>query len=304
MWRLVLFLLASTDDDPVLAVVEGHEIRRSAFEQAAARATAADGVALSNAEKREVLQRLVDEHLLYLDALDRGLDRDPKVMKVMVNTLLRDEIYSGVKNADFSREELEAYYNAHRAEFVVPEKVQVKRILLTNNDRSDAEARALAESLRAQLSANPEAFKDLAIQHSEDPYRRRGGDIGFVPPEGKAGLDPAVVERAFALPVGVVSPVFQTDQGYNLVMVADRRESVERSFEQMQGSVLRKVKNDRLRDVYEAYVAKRRAGARVTVDAAALGAIEVKHYRSPLLPGGDAELDEGSQFETDPDDGQ
>jgi peptidyl-prolyl cis-trans isomerase C len=78
---------------------------------------------LSAAEKKEVADRMVEDELLYEEALKRGLDKDPKVKKVMVNTLLREEVYANVRSADFTDQELQTYFEAHKDEFIVPEKV-------------------------------------------------------------------------------------------------------------------------------------------------------------------------------------
>ncbi len=272
------------DEGVVLARVGSVTVTQEEFEQAAARKTPASGDVLSLAEKQEVLDRLVSERVLYLKALDAGLDRDPKVQKVMINTLLRDEVYSTVRNSDFTEEELRAYFEAHKDEFVVPEKVQVKRILIrVREDRSDEEAKAEAERIHAELAANPGAFKDLASKHSEDPYKRRGGDLGFLSRDGKPGLDSTIVERAFALEVNELSEVFKTDEGYNIILVANKREKVERTFQQMKGSVLRKVKNEKLKSLYDSYVEALSKDVEITIDESALDAIEVKAVRRPSL---------------------
>ena len=271
-------------DGNVLAQVGAVNVTQDEFEQAAARKSPAEGETLSSEEKREVLDRLVSEKVLYLKALEKGLDKDPKVQKVMINTLLRDEVYGTVRNSDFGEEELQAYFEAHKAEFVVPEKVQVKRILIrVKDDRSDEDAKAEAERLHKELTANPAQFKDLAAKHSEDPYKRRGGDLGFISKDGKPGLDSALVDKAFSLEVNQLSEVFRTDEGYNILLVANKREAVERTFQQMKGSVLRKVKNEKLKSLYDEYVAKLSAGVEVTVDTESLDAIEVKAVRRPSL---------------------
>ncbi len=275
---------AEDGDGKVLARVGGVTVTQNEFEQAAARKSPSEGDVLSSEEKQEVLDRLVSEKVLYLKALDKGLDKDPKVQKVMINTLLRDEVYGTVRNSDFTEEELKAYFEAHKDEFVVPEKVQVKRILIrVKEDRSDEDAKAEAERLHGELFANPAQFKDLAARFSEDPYKRRGGDLGFISREGKPGLDTMLVEKAFTLEVEQLSPVFRTDEGYNILMVANKREKVERTFQQMKGSVLRKVKNERLKKLYDEYVEGLSANVDVTIDSDALEAIEVKAVRRPSL---------------------
>jgi len=198
----------------------------------------------------------------------------------MVNTLLREEVYSSVRNSDFNDEELQAYYEAHKDEFVVPEKVQIKRILIkVDDDTDDAAAKAKATELHGQLKKDNDRFKELAAKNSEDPFRRRGGDVGFVAKTGKPGLDDAVVAKAFEMNVGQLSAPFKTDEGYNVILVANKRERVERTFQQMKGSVLRKVKNERLKELYESYVAKQREGASISVNEEKLSVVEVKATR-------------------------
>ena len=288
------------DVGETLATVNGEVVGSKEFEQAAARKAPASGDALSAEEKKEVLDSLVEEKLLYAEALRKGLDRDPKVQKVMVNTLLREDVYSTVKNGDFNDEMLQAYYEEHKSEFVVPEKVQIKRILVKVTEaRADDAAKLEAERIRGEVVKSPDSFKDLAAKFSEDPYKRRGGDVGFVSKEGKPGLDAAIVDKAFLLETGAVSEVFKTTDGYNIVQVAARREQVERTFQQMKGSVLRKVKNDKMKELYDGYVTKLKTGATIQVDETKLAAVEIKNSRRPFTPGtglpGAGEGDEGGE---------
>jgi len=98
---------AGKDIGETLATVNGLKVGTEAFKAAAARKVPANGKALTVDEKKEVLKRLVDEKLLYQAALKEGLDQDPKVQKVMVNTLLREAVYAKVKNSDFTDEALQ-----------------------------------------------------------------------------------------------------------------------------------------------------------------------------------------------------
>jgi peptidyl-prolyl cis-trans isomerase C len=288
---------AAEDQGAVLAEVGDVKVYEKEFQAAAARKTPADGEALSIEERKEVLQKLVEEKALYQEAKKKGVDNDPKVQKVMINTLLRQEVYSGVRNTDFTQEELRKYFDEHRDEFVVPEKVQIKRIFVrTSDERPSDEARKLAEDLRKQVAANPAKFGEIASEHSEDPYRRRGGDLGFVGKDGKPGIDQAVVDRAFQLKVGDVSEAFEAGGGWNVVHVANKRERVERTFEQMRGSVLRKVKNEKYKEMYDKYVAEVSANYPVKVHEDTLGKVEIEQARKmgagpggpmgPMGPGG------------------
>ena len=276
---------AQEDIGEVLATVNGMDIGVKEFQRAAGGQTPKNGKSLSHEERMEVLNRLVDEKVLFLQAKEEGVDMNPKVQKVMVNTLLRDKVYSSVKNADFDQATLQAYFEEHHDEFVVPEKIQIKRIFVkTTTKRTAAEAKTIAQGLHAELVANPSSFKEVAIKHSDDPYKRRGGDLGFISREGKPGIDPVIVEKAFTMPVGKLSEVFEAGGGFNIIAVENKREAISRTFEQMRGSVLRKVKNERYKGLYDEYVESVKGTRTITINEDMVDDIKVVAVR-PTGPG-------------------
>ena len=227
-------------------------------------------------ERKEVIDRLVDEKLLYKAALRKVSTRTQGAEGSQPS---RQEVYANVRNSDFSDEELQAYYESHKDDFVVPEKVQIKRILVkVGKERSEAEAQDIAKQAHQRLKKDPSSFKDVAAKVSEDPYRRRGGDVGFVPRSGKPGLSDSVVEKAFSMKVdqlSIPSSPMKASTSFSWPMSM----SVERTFQQMKGSVLRKVKNEKLKEMYEQYVANLRTGAKISIDEAKLGSLEVQASR-------------------------
>lgn len=279
---------ASTEDigEP-LAHVNGMPIGSKEFDQMAARRSPGDQE-LDAETRKEILDKLVEEKLLYQEAVRQKIDRDPKIQKMMVNTLLKKEVYGTIKNSDISEDELRQYFEEHKEDFIVPAKVQIKDILIKVKPGQDEEtARKEAERIRAEVVANPDNFKELAIKYSEGPYARRGGDLGFVSAKGKPGVDPKIVEEAFKMEKGEVSPVIKADDGFHIIMVANKRDQIERTFEQMKSSVLRKVKSERYKELYDKYVAKLKEGAKIEIDEAKLMAHKIERRSGPLgAPGG------------------
>jgi len=275
--------LALPDGATLLAKVGDGGVTAEEFARAAAARPPANGQAHTPEERRAILDELVAEEVLFQEAARKGLHRDPKIRRVLINLLLREDVYSQVDSNDFTDEQLRAYFEAHRAEFVIPERIQLWRIFLrTGDQRSEAEAMALAHDLRARIEADPGSFADLALQYSEDPYQRRGGDVGFVTAEGRPGIDPMVISTAFQLPERVVSQPFVAGGGVNIVYVPQRRERVERGFDQMKGAVLRRLKNDRYEELTSGYVQKVRARYPVQVDEGALERIPITPGRAPV----------------------
>jgi parvulin-like peptidyl-prolyl isomerase len=255
-----------------LATVNGFPVGALSFDALAQRRVPADGKAFTDAEKREILDQAITDELLFQEAFGRGLFHDVKVRKILINNLLRVEVYDNVRNEDFTDDQLKAWYDAHKAEFDVPEKIQIKRIFLaTSPERDEAATQALAAELVGKIKADPDKFADFAIAHSSDPFARRGGDLGYVGTEGKPGIPGELVQAAFQMAVGEVSAVIPSQGGLNILHVANKRERVERTFEQMRGSVLRRAKNEKFEELSKSFVERLKAGAKITVDEAALG---------------------------------
>ena len=206
----------------------------------------------------------------------------------MMNALLRQEVYATVKGADIGEEELKAYYEANKDDFTIPEKVQFSRILIKiKADRDEATAQAEADRVYTQLKSDKGLFKSIAEKVSEGPYSRRGGDVGFVSEKGKPGLDANVVTKAFSLKEGELSKPFATKEGINIIYLKERREQQVRSFKTAQGTVMRKMKNDKISEQYKTYTGSLRTGASVNIEMDKVNAIEVKRSPRPKLgPGG------------------
>ena len=213
----------------------------------------------------------------------------------MVNLLLREEVYNDVRATEIPTEELKAYYKTHQDEFTVPEKLQIKRIFLRyggESDRTLADAKALAEELANKIRRDVTTFGGIAEQYSDDPYKRRGGDLGYVARDGKPNVPTEVIEKAFSMKVGQLSKPFEAGEGINLVLVAARRPAVERTFDQMKGSVLRRLKNEKFQSFTDSYIKRLRAQYDIEIDESALQAVPIESRRSvsgmdpgSILPG-------------------
>ncbi|MDZ7827298.1 MAG: peptidylprolyl isomerase [Gammaproteobacteria bacterium] len=88
--------------------------------------------------------------------------------------------------------------------------------------RSEAEAKALAEDIRARI-ANGESFADLAREYSDDPGSAlSGGDLGWTMP---GQMVPAFEEKMNASEIGEISDPFKSRFGWHILEVTDRREA-------------------------------------------------------------------------------
>lgn len=274
-----------------LASVNGMAITSSDFQRAARRKAAMRGGPLSLDDRREVLDELVAEMLLYQAALAKGLEQDPQVRRLMARLFYQEEVAESVPNT-VSEAELQEYYQAHPDEFAVSEGARIQRILITvTPERSDEAAKAKAEELRAELASNPDSFAELATEHSEDPNLPNGSPSHFLRREEPPWIDRAVVDQAFQLEKGQLSPVFRSSDGYNIVRVVERREHEQIPFETARPRVVRKVREERHKALFESYVEELRMNGSIEFDETRLDAIEIPPPRphppvaNPPAPG-------------------
>lgn len=131
-----------------------------------------------------------------------------------------------------SEEEIAADYAANKEELAFPTFVRASHILIGTEDMSaeqKATARAKAASVRDLARSEGADFAELAKSHSTGPSGPRGGDLGYFP---KEQMVPPFAEAAFAMEIGAVSDVVETEFGYHVIHVVDRREARELTLEQ------------------------------------------------------------------------
>jgi foldase protein PrsA len=133
---------------------------------------------------------------------------------------------------------LRAYYDAHKADF---NETCVSHILV--------DAKALADSLRAQIQGGAD-FAALAKANSKDNQgatggsAAKGGDLGCLTATESANLDPAFRTAMDALPPGQVSEVVQSQFGFHIIKVTDRRpRPFEEAKQQLQSQLSQQASN-------------------------------------------------------------
>lgn len=271
----LLLSIAFAGGDPVVATVDGHSITASEFAAAAAAHKPKDGKAFTAEERAAILEEVVATNLLWIEAQKEHLDETPRVKAVMAAEVLRAKAYGEITNASFTPEVLQAYYTAHAKDFSEPETRNVFRILVKITETRDATAaKAYIDKVKTELKPNGANFGELAAKYSQDPSKRRNGNLGFVA-RGQENVDPTVLAVAFKLQEKTISEPFKTAEGWNLVFVASRKAAVQHSFDEAKAEVLKAAKEEAMEKARAAYVATLTGGAKVKVDDAALGAVEL-----------------------------
>lgn len=191
---------------------------------------------LSPASLSRLYDRFVDEKLLLAAARGQGVALTPEEERDYLAKLAEEvppgeagpmmtgapnvfdrpliEKYSGrfVAGLSVSDDEVHAYYEEHKKDFLVPERVRVSQILL------DSEPKAV-DVLRRLGSASEEDFRKIAREESIGPEAFKGGAMGVF----KAGDLPFEMEKViFPLEEGRISSVVESSYGFHIFRV-DRK---------------------------------------------------------------------------------
>jgi peptidyl-prolyl cis-trans isomerase C len=238
--------------DPVVARVDGEEIKRSEIE--AVHRTLPEQYRQMPVEMlyEPLLQRAIDTRLLANAAEKQGLPEEPGMRQALDRArdgALRDEMIQRALDAGTGEAALRAAYEEAKAQpgFTV-EEVHARHILL----ESEADARAVI----AELDKGAD-FAELAKARSKDPSAaQNSGDLGFFK---RDAMVPEFSTAAFTIAPGTYGkdPV-KSQFGWHVILVEEKR-SQEPSFEEKQAEL----RDGLSRQILERLVADAREGVAI-----------------------------------------
>lgn len=126
-------------------------------------------------------------------------------------------------------------YRAETKRFAINEEVKASHILILSTTEN---AEAKAAEVLAELKAGKD-FEELAKAHSQDPGSgAKGGDLGFF---GRGRMVKEFEETAFALKPGELSGVVNSQFGYHIIKVTERKEPGKQPFEEVRDTLYKEV---------------------------------------------------------------
>ncbi len=153
-----------------------------------------------------------------------------------------------------------AFYEKNRSQFVIPESVLLRHILV----KTDKEAKDAFNKLNKGAK-----FADLANQVSICPSRAKGGSLDWMP---KGYLVKEIEDAAFSMKAGAIAGPIQSKFGYHILLLEDKRPPQETSFEQAQETIMERLKFQAQQDHYEKVAADLRQKMNVQLTPSASGA--------------------------------
>ncbi len=224
-----------------------------------------------------LVEGLINQSALILEAQSLHLDEDPDVRRRMANAAdmaMVNEMLSRAAAKEITDAAIRARYDQRYAGQAGIEEAHLRVIVLATF--------AKAQEMQADLAKGGD-FATLARQHSIDPSGANGGDIGFVQ---RQQLPAVVADAVFALPMGGISPSPVLNQNsWDVFKLEARRTASPPTFEQARDSI----RQELLQELVKANAAQARA------------TLEIREYNvdgTPFKPPDQGFLDMPFNFRT------
>jgi peptidyl-prolyl cis-trans isomerase C len=228
-----LILQAPLDEeDPILARIEGRYVHLSEIE-AAARASgvlrASDILTPQIAFRRGLVESYVEQRLLARAALEDGLQRSPSVLRrinAARDRVLAASFMDSRLRAQVTPKTVEQFYNAQRDVTVLGDEVRARHILVATKQEADAVVGALAGGADFGVLA-----RELSQDRATAPL---GGEIGWFT---RSIMTRIFSNVAFATTPGEVAAPFETEFGWHVMEVLERRSTKAVPYKEVRGEV-------------------------------------------------------------------
>ena len=176
-----------------------------------------------------------------------GLEDDADVAKLrafMERKALQDVYVEKMLVERVREEDVTAYYDKKIKNGPVEKELRARHILLDNREAADA--------VLADLEKGAD-FAALAKERSKGPSGPSGGDLGYF---SKQAMVPAFSDAAFKLAAGETSPPVQTQFGWHVIRVEDRRTRPVPPLNQVRDQIFQLLISEAQRDIYDEMRAK------------------------------------------------
>jgi peptidyl-prolyl cis-trans isomerase C len=221
--------------------------------------------------KESLLRQIVQTMVISDIAKKQGFDNKPDVKKqlelfadnFLVNEFLRREV---AQKATVSEDDIKTYYDGHKDEFKTSDMIRARHILIKVAPQSSEEekkkAKEKAEGILKKIK-DEEDFAGLANNYSDDASSKlTGGDLGFFP-RGK--MVKPFEDAAFALKPGEVSGIVETQFGYHIIKLEEKKAASIEPLENVKERIRQKLLQDSMRVKVSDFIEKAMKDSKVEI---------------------------------------
>jgi peptidyl-prolyl cis-trans isomerase SurA len=183
--------------------------------------------------------------------------------QIITQQVVRDEVG---RRLQMTPSQEQAYYEAHKQEFVKPEQVTLSEIMIPTpadaNEATVAQAQAKAAEVETKLKGGAK-FEDLAKTYSGGPTAAQGGDLGQ--PYKRGALAKVLEDQTFPLKAGEYTAPIRTRQGFVILKVTDHTVGGVAPLKEVEPQVQEAMYSEQMNPALRAYLTKLREDAFIDI---------------------------------------
>jgi peptidyl-prolyl cis-trans isomerase SurA len=238
--------------------------------------------------QKNTLRDLVDQSLLVQRGKDMGVSVEPELIKRldairtenklpsmeelekavssqglnwedfknnMRNTLLTQRVISSEvgSHITISDDEVTKYYEAHKTEFVRPEQVALREIvILTEGKKPEAlpDLKKKAETALKRVQ-DGEDFGEIAKRLSDGSTKSQGGFLGIYK---RGELSKELEDKVFKMKRKDLTDVMETKQGFLILQVLEHYDEGQQSLDKVKNEIMDKLYSGRMEPAMREYL--------------------------------------------------
>ncbi len=184
------------------------------------------------------------------------------VKEYVYNQMLAMEVQKAVAGPlDITDEQLSEYFVTNHANYSKEERVRASHILVDTREQ--------AEEIQAELDAGAD-FATLASERSTCPSGPSGGDLDWF---GLGAMVAPFEEAAYALSIGEVSDIVETEFGYHIILLTDRQDAASPELDEVIDQVQADLEGELSYEAAVAWYGEAYGSAEIVIYDPLLGAI-------------------------------
>jgi peptidyl-prolyl cis-trans isomerase SurA len=238
--------------------------------------------------QKNTLRDLVDQSLLVQRAKDMGASVEPELIKRLDAIRTENKLSSmeelekavsgqGMNWEDFknnirttlqtqrvissevgshitiSDEEVTKYYEAHKSEFVRPEQVALREIVVSTEGKKPEDLPDLKKKAETALKRvqDGEDFGELAKRLSDGSTKSQGGFLGIYK---RGELSKELEDKVFKMKRKELTEVMETRQGFLILQVLEHYDEGEQSLAKVKNEIMDKLYGGRMEPAMREYL--------------------------------------------------
>ena len=238
--------------------------------------------------QKNTLRDLIDQSLLVQRGKDMSINVEPEVIKKLDQIRVQNKIDSmedlekavssqGTNWEDFKnnirtglltqrvissevgshitvgKDEVEKFYNEHKAQFVRPEQVALREIEVSTQGKTEAELPDLKKKAETALKRvqDGEDFGEIAKRFSDGSTAKQGGFLGVYK---RGELSKELEDVVFKMKKNGLTDIMDTKQGYLILQVLERYEEGQQPLNKVENEINEHLYSERMEPAMRAYL--------------------------------------------------